>query len=306
MKYPAKLCGWMMVVAVFCLSATKIVHAEILYVDDYTDVEAYFERVGFTIKRWQEGSREVPNFIFDKVGGNWRNRAVHEIDVKTKKRLFFRALSAPALKANLIVQKERDKLLSILSKKQPLTTEENEWLQALALRYRVVKDKSGVLSQEQLQALKKRVDIIPLSLLLAQSAEESGWGTSRFTAEGNSLFGQWTWGANAMKPKQQRKELGDYGLAAYDTVLDAINAYIFNLNVGGAYNDLRNIRAGMRQRGEDVRGLAMVEGLLKYSERGQDYIDGIKAIMRVNKLADADFAYLADEEEVHIKRKVEY
>ena len=37
------------------------------------------------------------------------------------------------------------------------------------------------------------MDIIPPSLALAQSAEESGWGTSRFAQEGNALFGQRVW-----------------------------------------------------------------------------------------------------------------
>lgn len=36
------------------------------------------------------------------------------------------------------------------------------------------------------------MDILPPSLALAQAAEESGWGTSRFAREGNALFGQWT------------------------------------------------------------------------------------------------------------------
>ncbi len=288
----------------FSVFAVNAATAEILYMNSYKDLVAFFESKGFTAERWRDGSREVPNFIFDKVGENWRTRTVHEIDVKTKKLLFFRALASPALKANLLVTEQREKLLALLDAQNP-SAEEIDWLWQLAIRYRVVKEKSENLKDDQITELLKRVDIVLLSLLLAQSAEESGWGTSRFTAEGNSLFGQWTWGPNSMKPKQQRTELGDYGLAAYDTVLDAIKAYIFNLNVGGAYVELRDIRAGMRDAGEDVRGLPMVEGLSKYSERGQDYIDGIKAIMRVNKLDTTDFAYLADEEEVHIIQRVE-
>lgn len=35
---------------------------------------------------------------------------------------------------------------------------------------------------------------LPPSLVLAQTAEESGWGASRFAVEGNALFGLWTWG----------------------------------------------------------------------------------------------------------------
>ena len=38
-----------------------------------------------------------------------------------------------------------------------------------------------------------RMDMIPVSIALAQAAKESGWGTSRFALEGNAIFGQWTW-----------------------------------------------------------------------------------------------------------------
>ena len=36
------------------------------------------------------------------------------------------------------------------------------------------------------------MDVIPVSIALAQAAKESGWGTSRFALEGNAIFGQWT------------------------------------------------------------------------------------------------------------------
>lgn len=278
--------------------------ADTLYIDDYQDLLAYFERVGFTPENWRNGNREVPNFTFIKVPESWRSRTVHEIDVKTKKLLFFRALAGPALKANGAVMAEREKMLSILNSDNQ-TSDDKAWLIDIALRYRVIKEKPDQLSAAQTTELKNRVDIIPLSLILAQSAEESGWGTSRFAAEGNSLFGQWTWGPNSMKPKQQRTELGDYGLAAYDTVLDAVKAYISNLNSHDAYAQVRAIRTKMRDAGEDVRGEPMADGLLRYSERGQKYIDGIKAIMRVNKLAETDFAHLAAGEEVLIVRTVE-
>ena len=64
-----------------------------------------------------------------------------------------------------------------------------------------------------LDKLKRRVDIVPPSLALAQAAEESGWGTSRFAIKGNSLFGQWDFSGKGIKPKEQRAELGNYGIA---------------------------------------------------------------------------------------------
>jgi uncharacterized FlgJ-related protein len=61
--------------------------------------------------------------------------------------------------------------------------------------------------------------VVPVSLVLSQCAEESGWGTSRFAAEGNALFGQWSWGGKGIKPEQQREGMGDYRIAAFESPL---------------------------------------------------------------------------------------
>ena len=50
---------------------------------------------------------------------------------------------------------------------------------------------------------------------LAQAASESGWGTSRFAAQGNSLFGQWTWGKGLI-----RQSLRISGTVLADTLMN--------------------------------------------------------------------------------------
>ena len=49
------------------------------------------------------------------------------------------------------------------------------------------------------------MDIIPVSIALAQAAKESGWGTSRFALEGNAIFGQWTWTGQGIEPLLKEK-----------------------------------------------------------------------------------------------------
>ena len=44
------------------------------------------------------------------------------------------------------------------------------------------------------------MDYVPVSLAIAHSKKETGWGTSRFALEGNALFGQWTWTGDGIKP----------------------------------------------------------------------------------------------------------
>lgn len=80
----------------------------------------------------------------------------------------------------------------------------------------------GSITTAVLDELRVRVDIIPTSLPLSQAAEESGRGTTRFAAQGNALFGQWTWGEAGMNPEDQRARLGDDGLATYVTSLRSL------------------------------------------------------------------------------------
>ena len=145
-----------------------------------------------------------------------------------------------------------------------------------------------------------RVDIVPPSLSLAQAASESGWGTSRFAAQGNSLFGQWTWG-KGLKPAEQRtSELGDYRVAAFDSTAQAAYAYALNLNTAPAYRDLRLKRADLRRQNLRISGTILADTLGNYSERGQAYVEDLKALIRENRLDDTDDAYLRRMAVIHI------
>ena len=69
---------------------------------------------------------------------------------------------------------------------------EKLWLRQKLREYKVNKG--------DMNELEKRMDIIPVSIAIAQAAKESGWGTSRFALEGNAIFGQWTWTNEGIKP----------------------------------------------------------------------------------------------------------
>lgn len=254
----------------------------------------FFEKLNYTPEAWQEGIREVPRVYIMSVGKNWKVNS-QNIEVINKKRIFFRALGPLVLRANEIILQDRERLLS-LAAQQDISGDDAAWLQDLAERYKV--GSAGVaLDAAALAELKKRVDAVPPSLVLAQGAEESGWGTSRFAAEGNALFGQWTWGGKGIKPKEQREGMGDYRIAAFDTPLESVEAYLLNINTNDAYRDLRARRAAMRDKQEMLSGWDLAETLTSYSERGGDYVDSLHAIMRVNKLQPTDEAVLIDGQE---------
>ncbi len=246
---------------------------------------ALFKKHQYTSKDWKNGNREVPRLTFSGVSEKWK-KAANQIPVKQKKQVFFRLMAPLVLISNENILAERDVVKSAsLSSKALLT---------IAKKYRLINATAESLTNEQRQQLLQQVDIMPPSLALAQAAEESGWGTSRFTEEGNAFFGQWDFSGKGMTPKQQRKELGNYGLARFDSPLDSVEGYMLNINITGAYQKLRVLRAKLRQENKAITGIELAGTLDKYSERGQAYIDGLRSMIRYNKLEDVDEAYLSD------------
>jgi Bax protein len=217
--------------------------------------------------------------------------------VADKKRLFFRLLGPIVLHINELIAADRERAQSITGRLQAgvgVTPEEQEWLADLAVTYELRDGSGDPLDPNEYVELLNRVDIIPPSLALAQAASESGWGTSRFAREGNALFGQWTWGQGMTPANQRTDTLGDYRVAAFDSTALSAYSYALNLNTGNAYRGLRQRRADLRRQNLRVSGSALAETLLRYSERGQEYVDDIKSIIRVNQLDAVDDAVLKD------------
>jgi len=246
---------------------------------------ALFKKHHYTSKDWQEGNREVPRITFEGVSEKWKETS-SKISVKQKKQVFFRLMAPLVLISNENILAER-----AVVKDATLTSSK---LLTIAKKYRVINGSTSHLTEEQRQQLLQQVDIMPPSLALAQAAEESGWATSRFTEEGNAFFGQWDFSGKGMTPKQQRKELGNYGLARFDSPLSSVEGYMLNINITGAYKKLRVLREKLRQENKEITGLELAGTLDKYSERGQAYIDGLRSMIRYNKLEDVDNAYLSN------------
>jgi uncharacterized FlgJ-related protein len=262
---------------------------------NYKDVLALFDRLGYTSKAWQAGIREIPRVYLADVPDTWRKRSAKKLSADDKKRLFFRLIAPIVLRINELILEDRvraKELTERLAQGQSVTPDDQAWLTELAVKYKVLESKSERLDSDAFAELLMRVDVIPPSLSLAQAATESGWGTSRFAAQGNSLFGQWTWG-KGLKPAEQRtSELGDYRMAAFDSTAQAAYSYTLNVNTERAYRDFRLKRADLRRQGLRMSGTVLAETLLHYSERGQAYVDDLRLLIRENGLDAADDAYL--------------
>lgn len=249
-------------------------------------LEAEFESLDYDLTDIRTRIAAVPRLSAAMVPGDLEGM----VDIPRRKDVFFRFMLPLVLIANERLEADRVRLFSLKESWEagrPYGTADLEWLTAQFESYRV--------DFEDWDALLRKVDVIPPSLALAQGAIESGWGTSRFAQEGNALFGQWVWGedANGIVPAE-RQEGMTHKIRAFDTPLDAVIAYIKNLNTHRAYRELRSIRATLREQGAGMNGLTLAEGLEAYSEKGRDYIRDIRRIIHANELRPLDAAKLRD------------
>ncbi len=297
MKGPLLMPYFLLIFALFLFSScsdTQDKKAVEITISSIDDLQKVFDDLNYTSQSWDAGRREVPRLNLLKISPTWKETA-DKISVETKKKIFFRLLTPLVLLSNEEIVKERTRLF--------LEGADSLWTKRLAIKYRVIKIEDEPFSQAQFDELVKRVDIIPVSLALAQSAEESGWGTSRFASKGNALFGQWDFSGKGMRPKQQRKELGNYGLARFDSPLDSVKSYMLNLNTSYAYEKLRILRQEMRQKDAKITGRKLVVALDKYSEKGETYIQSLHDMMRYNRLHERDDTYLSKGPNIYIKRE---
>ena len=206
---------------------------------------------------------------------------------ETRKRIFFKTVLPLVLKANDDILQERKRLLRIQADKArtgKLVAADRLWLAALSERYKV--------SRHNIAEMIHRADIIPPSLALAQAAEESGWGTSRFALEGNALFGQWTFAVKGALVPKNRDSGKAHRVRAFPSLLGAVQAYVRNLNTHKAYRQFRQERQAMRQSGQHLVGMELARTLSSYSQRGNKYVRTIELIINSNQLQSLDKARL--------------
>ena len=210
-------------------------------------------------------------------------------DVTEKKTSFFDFLQPYINTENARIKRLRAKLLAVVAKikdSTPLDYVETQFLQDLSLTYEVETD--DLESPGFLATLVRRVDVIPPSLVLAQAANESAWGTSRFAIEGYNFFGQWCYTEGCGLVPQRRRASAFHEVKSFSSIQDSVNAYFMNLNTFPSYQELRSIRQELREREKPIDGISLAEGLSKYSERGEDYINELRSMIYYNALLERD------------------
>ncbi|WP_432821294.1 glucosaminidase domain-containing protein [Trichloromonas sp.] len=205
--------------------------------------------------------------------------------VQKKKIVFFLSLLPVVLRANEEIREHKTTLTDLLRRYdqgETLTGNELARLSAITTEYRVSGDPLEDLQTRE--TLLMRVDTLPTSLVLAQAATESAYGTSRFARLGNNLFGEWTFTPGTGMVPLDRPEGRTYELRCFSSIYESVASYMNNLNTHRAYTSLREQRARMRAEGRPLQGIVLAAGLTRYSERGEDYVKQIRTIIRSNRL----------------------
>ena len=197
---------------------------------------------------------------------------------KKKKNFFIKIILPLVLEENNKVKLNRKKLFAILNKSNN-SAAEKRWLNQKFKQY-------GVLNKDLL-TLKIRMDIVPVSLAIAQAAKETGWGKSRFALEGNALFGQWTWSGEGIKPAGADNDT-THKVMKFKVLKTSVKAYLRNLNTHRSYKRFRLVRAVLRDNGKNLDSLILANYLDKYAATGEQYIVILKKIIKQNNLKDFD------------------
>lgn len=205
-----------------------------------------------------------------------------------KKQAFFSFLGPLVAAENAVIEEQRAGLHALYTKWQlnpdSLSNEQVSWLEYLAKRYRVEFSFTSETEAEQgFALLKRRVDVIPETLVLVQAANESAWGTSRFAQQALNLFGQWCFREGCGLVPGARGAEATHEVQKFDSVNASVRSYLRNLNTHPAYYEMRQLRAEQREQNQTIRALDLTPGLLSYSERGEAYVEELNAMIRVNR-----------------------
>ena len=196
--------------------------------------------------------------------------------VQLKKETFIKIVLPLIVAENEKILDDREKLL-ILMEKKFTSDSEKQWLRQKLLEYKVKKS--------NLKELLFRMDMIPVSIALAQAAKESGWGTSRFALEGNAIFGQWTWDGQGIAPLKRDGDK-NHKILKFPILRASVKAYKNNLNTHKSYYKFREKRKELREKNKNITGLALTDTLKNYAQTGSEYTKILNQIITQNRLSD--------------------
>ena len=181
------------------------------------------------------------------------------------------------------IKKDRKKLFKLL--KANSKPENQKWINKKYKDYKV--------SKREINELIEKMDVIPISIALAQAAKESGWGTSRFALEGNAIFGQWTWKGEGIEPLEKTGDQ-NHKILKFPLLRASVKAYITNLNTHNGYKDFRKKRFQLRKQNKALVGKELIDELDNYAQTGKEYTKVLRQIIEQNDLDEFETVEIDD------------
>ncbi len=200
--------------------------------------------------------------------------SLDNLPVKEKKKKFIDIVLPSILIAEFEIKQERDFIERIKNKianGEKLTLSEEKFLSKTLEKYKA----------QDISELLRKINIHPVSIVLAQAAIESGWGSSRFFVKGNNIFGAWTWN------KKTRNKIAAKGnkkvyLRKFNNILESVEDYFYSLNVSWAYRQFRLVRLKTND------PLLISKHLDKYSILRKRYVEKLQRVIKENQLQKYD------------------
>ena len=194
------------------------------------------------------------------------------LPVAEKKQRFTSLLLPAILITKQQQQQQRQKIAELLARTNHSIAEQT-WLKQAQQRYRA----------DTPEQLLERITEIPNSMILAQAAIETGWGSSRFFIQANNIFGVWSFNPEEprIKARQGRNGKAVY-LKRYPSLLGAVDDYLVTLGRNDHYKGLRKASKHSQD------SLQLISHLGAYSELGDQYIQRLAAVIRHNQLQQYD------------------
>ncbi|MDI3322993.1 glucosaminidase domain-containing protein [Pontibacterium granulatum] len=194
------------------------------------------------------------------------------LEAGTKKQKFFDMILPAVLISKQRLEDKRGRLAKI----ETMATRDTDselWLQQQFKRYKA----------KDINQLKVKLADHPTSIILAQAALETGWGTSRFFLEGNNIFGIWSF--NPREPRMrasQTREGKPIYVKRYGSLIEAVDDYFVIIARGGPYREFREARIQTND------PLELIKHLHYYSEIGDEYISRLRSLINRNKMIRFD------------------
>ena len=189
------------------------------------------------------------------------------------KRLFLKNTTEAILKVKSALDAEYQTVYD-LSHKSTLTPEEHTRLDKLKKKYRL----------ESTDALLRRLKTHPVSIVIAQAALETGWGSSRFYREANNIFGVWSFNKNEPRIAAgvQREGQKTIYVKKYPNLEASIAGYFRMISRGRAYKAFRKARL------ESDNPFELIPYLDHYSELRHEYVKRLYYVIKSNKFYELD------------------